>query len=249
VKLLVWNIQQGGGPRRQRIADSLVTHAPDIVALIEFVPSTAGPLLQSLKEAGFDSQICTKRNGFDYALCVLSKTPISTLPSGIPTLDDSGLWLEISVPAHGFSVGIVHAPAGPRIRMRAFLDALVHVATRKMGDPFLFVGDFNTGIGPADKPMNNCGDVDRFRAIQQTGFSDVWRHINADLIEHTYTNPQTGKRYRIDHTLASPGMLPRIRSCHYSHDERENRVSDHSLLIVEIETGQRHQDLKQMRSD
>jgi exonuclease III len=145
------------------------------------------------------------------------------------------LWLEVVVPAHRFSFGVVHAPVGPRIRTKAFLSALVQVAIRSVGDPFLFVGDFNTGIGPADGPMNNYGDVDRFMAIQETGFSDIWRHINADLIEHTYTNLQTGKRYRIDHALASLRLLPRIRDCRYSHLERDSGASDHSVLLVEIE--------------
>ena len=58
-KLLIWNIQQGGGPRRQRIADSIIENAPDIVALIEFVPSTSLPLLHLLRDAGFEHQICT----------------------------------------------------------------------------------------------------------------------------------------------------------------------------------------------
>jgi endonuclease/exonuclease/phosphatase family metal-dependent hydrolase len=230
MKLLVWNIRQGGGSRRQRIADCMRAHNPDIVALIEFLPSTSAPLL----DAGFEYRICTKRNGFDFAVCVLSKTPIRTLPSGIPVLDDSGLWLEIVLPAHGFAFGVVHVPTKSRTVMKRFLDALVQVAARTVGDPFLLVGDFNTGIGPADGPMNNFGDVDRFLALQECGFSDLWRRFHGDGIEHTWCRNE--KSYRIDHALASPGLLPRVRSCGYSHQERTSGVSDHSVLLVEIET-------------
>jgi hypothetical protein len=53
--------------------------------------------------------------------------------------------------------------------------------------------------------------------------------------EYTYTFPRTGQAYRIDHALASPSLLPRIRDCRYSHRERDDGVSDHSLLLVEIE--------------
>jgi hypothetical protein len=63
--------------------------------------------------------------------------------------------------------------------MKAFLSALVQVASLKASDPFLFVGDFNTGIGPADGPLKNFGDVDRFVALQGTGFNDAWRHFTA----------------------------------------------------------------------
>jgi exonuclease III len=234
VKLLVWNIRQGGGPRRQRIADCINGHDPDIIALIEFVPSTAGPLLWCLRDAGFEHYICTERNGPDYALCVLSKTPFAALPSGNPLLDDSGLWLKITIPAQCFSIGVVHVPTKSKVGMKAYLSALVQVATQMVGEPFLLVGDFNTGVGPADGPLKNFGDVDRFVALQAVGFVDLWRQTHGDLNEHTWC--RNGKAYRIDHALASPGLLPRFRGCRYSHEERVGGVSDHSLLIVEIGT-------------
>jgi exonuclease III len=230
----VWNIRQGGVRRRERIADAIIAHSPDIVALIEFVPSTAQPMLRLLRDTGFHYCLSTRRNGFDYCVCVLSKTPISVRPSGIPALDDSGAWLEVHVPEYGFSFAAVHAPT-KRGKMRAFLDAILQVASAGSGAPFLFVGDFNTGIGPADGPLKNYGDVDRFLALQSAGFGDAWRHVNGDLIEHTYVFPRTGKRYRIDHALASRGLLPRIHSCRYSHEERITGVSDHSVLVVDIE--------------
>jgi len=233
VKLLVWNIRQGGGSRRrQRIIDCITNHGPDIVALIEFIPSTAELLLQSLRAVGFDDEICTTQNGFDYAVCVLSKTPISTLPSGISTLDDSGLWLEVTVPAHRFSFGVVHVPTKSQSKMKAFLTALVQVASLNADQPFIFVGDFNTGIGPADGPLNNFGDVDRFVALQRTGFTDAWRHVHGNKLEPTWC--RDGKSYRIDHALASSGLLPRIRDCRYSHMERDSGASDHSALLIEI---------------
>jgi exonuclease III len=234
VKLLAWNIQQGGGRRRQRDAGSIRAHDPDVVALIEFVPSTAAPLLESLRDAGFEHQTCTERNGFDYALCVLSKIPISAHPSGIPLLDASGMWLEIVVPAHGFDLGVVHVPTKSMTAMKAYLSALVQFASQTSGHRFLFVGDFNTGIGPADGPLENFGDVDRFLALQEAGFTDTWRRFHGDRIEHTWS--RNGAEYRIDHALASRSLLPRVRGCRYSHEERVSGVSDHSILIVEIET-------------
>ena len=233
VKMLVWNIQQGGGPRQQRIADRIVAHNADIVALIEYVPTPApDSLLQSLCSVGFKHWICSVRDGFNYAVCVLAKTPIYTRPSGNLLLDQSGLFLEITVPGHGFRFGVVHVPTKPRTRMKEFLTALVQLAASNRVHPFLFVGDFNTGIGPADGPMNNFGDVDRFAALLDNGFTDAWRHVHRERVEHTWC--RNGKSYRIDHALASEILLPRIKGCCYSHEERERGVSDHSVLLVEI---------------
>jgi hypothetical protein len=36
MRLLSWNIQQGGGARTGRIIDALVSHDPDLIALSEF---------------------------------------------------------------------------------------------------------------------------------------------------------------------------------------------------------------------
>jgi hypothetical protein len=34
--------------------------------------------------------------------------------------------------------------------------------------------------------------------------------------------------------FATPSLMPRIASCRYSQEEREARISDHSMVIVEI---------------
>jgi hypothetical protein len=70
--------------------------------------------------------------------------------------------------------------------MKEFLTALVKFAALRVADPFLFVGDLNTGIGPADGPMNHFGDVDRLIELQETGFTDACRHVHGELIEHTW---------------------------------------------------------------
>ncbi len=234
VKLLSWNIRQGGGPRRHRIAECIRAHDADVVALIEFVPGTGGELTRALRDKGFGHEIQGVRRGFDYTVCVLSKTRLARRDSGIPLLEDSGLWLEVGIPDHDFTLGVVHAPTSPRARMREFLGGVVAVAEARKDDAFLFVGDFNTGAGQIDGPLKNFGDVDRFLAVQAAGFHDAWRHVHGDLVEHTYTFPRTGKSYRIDHALASRSLLGRVRGCGYSHEERTCGASDHSALWVEF---------------
>ncbi len=233
MKLLVWNIQQGGGRRRDRICSAILAHAADVIALIEFVPGTAAGLLDTLYNCGFTHRLCSNRRGFNYAICVWSKNPIGGCTSEISLLEDSGLWLEIAVPGDGFGFGVLHAPTSPRARMKEYLSALVTVAETRSREPFLFVGDFNTGLPPADGPIRDFGDVHRFTALQDAGFVDVWRHLHDGRIEHTWCRNE--KFYRIDHALASKSLLPRVRACRYSHEERECGTSDHSILLIEIE--------------
>ena len=232
MRILAWNIQQGGGGRRERIGTAILAHRPDLIALIEFVPNSSASLFELLHRNGFTEKLCSERQGFNYAVCVFSKSPIQRHLSGISLLEDSGLWLEVSVPAHGFKLGVLHAPTSSRLRMREYLSALVTVAEKRSRRSFLFVGDFNTGEPPADGPIKNFGDVDRFTSLQTAGFTDVWRHLHPGCIEYTWC--RNGKSYRIDHALASASLLPRIERCIYSHGERECGSSDHSVLLLEV---------------
>jgi hypothetical protein len=52
MKLLSWDLQHGGGARLVRIADAIIGHDPDVIALFEF--RSAGAVLCSrLKAAGW----------------------------------------------------------------------------------------------------------------------------------------------------------------------------------------------------
>jgi hypothetical protein len=39
-------------------------------------------------------------------------------------MDDSGLWIEVTVPAHGFTFDVVHAPTSPRSKIKDILSRL-----------------------------------------------------------------------------------------------------------------------------
>lgn len=235
VRILAWNIQQGGGTRKLLILDRVKAHDPDVLVFLEFVEKTAGPFLESLRTLGWAHNLSTKPNGRDHhicVLCVLSKVPISPALSGIPTLDDSGLWLEVHLSSHDLTLGVVHVPTTSSKSKRSYFDSLASVARQRKDSPIVFVGDFNTGRHPIDGDLQPLGCVDRFVAIQESGFTDAWRHLNGSQPEFTYY--RDGKGYRIDHALASESALSRLAGCWYSHVEREEGVSDHSILLVEF---------------
>lgn len=230
MRLLVWNIRQGGVRRCQRIAQCVEAHAPDIVALIEFTTTGIETVGRAIADLGFRAQLSAKPAGRNHYLCVFSKTPVKRRRSGVAVLDDSGRWLEVRVPKHRFTFGLAHALADDKV----FIGALGEIAARRAEEPFLLVGDFNTGVGPADGPFKNRAVTSGFLAIQTLGFTDIWRLFHGDKIEYTYVYRGV-KPYRIDHALASAVLLPRIGNCRYSHEEREGGTSDHSVLLVDIE--------------
>jgi exodeoxyribonuclease III len=96
-------------------------------------------------------------------------------------------------------------------------------------------GDFNTGQHPIDGDLQSISSVAGFSALRTAGFVDAWRHFNGNKQEFTYF--RSGKGYRIDHALTSNSALAQLAGCTYLHELREQRLSDHSALIVEIHTG------------
>src|ERR1035441_6171285 len=74
--------------------------------------------------------------------------------------------------------------------------------------------------------------------LSALGWIDVWRHFHGDATEYTwYSLPKGGapaNGFRLDHAFATPSLLPRVTACRYSHAEREQKISDHSPMILEF---------------
>jgi exonuclease III len=66
------------------------------------------------------------------------------------------------------------------------------------------------------------------------GFCDLWRRRNPEGREFSWYSTR-GNGFRIDHAFLSPALAGRAGAVRYSHEEREARLSDHSVLILDLE--------------
>jgi exonuclease III len=235
MKILFWNIQRGGGKRWNAITDSVKNHNPDVIAFCEYRTQPGIRLCDVLSANGWTHKESTNPDASDDGICVLSRIPLMrTDPSCAPT-ENRPRWLDIELPELGFGLGVLHIQhAGRDTRAKArFWDAVVDAAARRADQPFMFIGDLNTGRRGVDGRAFRCAD--RFERLSDMGWTDAWRHYNGAALEATWLAQVTRHPFRIDHAFVSPALLRRLRNCYYSHAEREARVSDHSILIVEIE--------------
>ena len=78
-----------------------------------------------------------------------------------------------------------------------------------------------------------------FAKLSAMGWTDLWRHHNPGITEYTWFSKfkggARGNGFRLDHAFATPGLVARVQGCRYSHAQREAGISDHSLVIVEVE--------------
>ena len=146
-------------------------------------------------------------------------------------------WVEATIPSLRLRVAGVHIPVtGKRYeRKLRMYGHILDAARRRRDRPFVVVGDWNTGDHLLDKthPRPPFRFAPQYRLMGEAGYVEAWRHMNPDAAEFSWYR-HDARGYRIDHAFVSPALLPRLRACRYSHDERLAGASDHSMLVVEL---------------
>jgi exonuclease III len=237
MRLLSWNIRQGGGKRLDQIGMAIDSHDPDVVVLNEARARTIPLLAKTLAVSGLRYHEHTSPTGIEYGTLIAARTPLRQLPRRGPSrILPHGL-LEVEL-EDWCTIGGVYGPMVTP-KHRRFWNSVVRHAAANVHRPYLFIGDFNTCEAGVDAYKKPLAGSEQFVAIRDAGFVDLWRRSNSTT-EYTWFSfgragvPLNG--FRIDHALASPVLASQATSCRYSHGERETRISDHSMLIVEFET-------------
>ena len=246
MKLLIWNIRQGGGTRLTRITQAIAAHSPDVIALTEFRSRPGQALVPALQREDRLYVESTSPTGADNGICVISRVPTVRARTCPAPTENITRWLDVDFPDHGFGIGILHILCSvPKIKdgipgeaKTRFWNAVLREADARLSEPFLFAGDFSTGAHRTDESGKTFVCAEHFCKLSALGWTDMWRHKNIGQTEWTwYSKLKGGARgngFRLDHCFAAPTLRPRITSCRYSHEEREAGISDHSLMIVEV---------------
>jgi len=136
LRLLTWNIQQGGGKRWPRIAEYIRRQGADVVVLTEFHPASGHDLRVRLAMIGLVYQVAAATFGNDNTILIASTTRLERVEGslrlslqGLPPETCGRLqrrWLDLRLPAWSLrgtdtpsdghatvplSLGGVHAPA------------------------------------------------------------------------------------------------------------------------------------------
>jgi exonuclease III len=213
------------------IVDAIIQHDPRVVVLTEYRPSST-PLLESLKQAGFTYSALSKPKSRIGGVAILSKLAIRDESVAEQMGSFESRLLTVEIPEAGLRVCGIYGP----LRGEAFDDcwqSALDVLRGRTHEPLLVAGDFNTGEPLRDAPQRAFLGSNYFAELGQMGYVDLWRRQHgADVKEPTWYGRANG--YRIDHAFATSTLLPRIRHCDYSHAERQEKISDHSPIIVEL---------------
>ncbi len=255
MRLLTYNIREGGIGRAEEIAEVIKAASPDVVALQEAREPVVVERIASLAGFRFSGSRRSHSTGF------LSNVPVLDYGWRHPPRTRHAL-LEVSL-ADGFPrVFVLHLRAWfsswserQRAReLRGLLDGIQEQLIREQ-HAFAFhvlAGDFNAlapgeRLDPSPMPAWIRGmiwlsgrDIARttIEMMQSDGYLDAWRTLYADhQNDPGYTFPVWNPHVRLDYVFTPAAYASRFTACEVRRAPKEVlKASDHFPLLVEIST-------------
>src|SRR5690348_5278595 len=111
MKLLSWNIRQGGGTRLARIVEEIAAYDADVIALTEYRLEPGKELRRALDDRGWGYAETSKPAGNENGIAVFSRTPLQCTRRCPAAPEHRVRWLDIDLPEEGFGVGVLHVMA------------------------------------------------------------------------------------------------------------------------------------------
>ncbi len=237
MRLLSWNILQGGGTRATGIADAIIEIAPDVVSLQEFRNGKqAHHIVDALDRLNLTHRLIPDTQARTNAVLMASRYPLTAMPFSEFDRDDIQPHLAISAiintPALDIRILAAHFPH--KKKQIPYFAALLD-NPELLETPAMIIGDLNCGIPFEDSDTKTFTNTHLFQSLLQRGWDDVWREQQGKQArEFTWISPR-GNGYRYDHCLCNAHLKPYLSTVNYAHNLRESHLSDHSALVVDFQ--------------
>lgn len=228
IRILSWNIQQGGGSRLAGILSAIQAMDAQVVVLSEYRNNQSGIQLRyRALSMGYRYQMVTPAQTNENSVILLSKFPADFRlhPKSDPKYGHS----IVEGRFDAFSVLGMYLPHKKKHQL---MDYLIDYLTPD-DTPAILCGDMNIGINGVDQKGNSFWYEAELIKLHEMGYPDAFRHIHGDAREYSWYSHQ-GNGYRYDHTLVDKDLLPITKNCYYQHKYREQKLSDHSPMILEL---------------
>ena len=243
MRLLTFNIREGGRGREAAIADAIRAASPDLVILQEArFPNTVNRIadLAGLPQFG-------ARRG--ESLAFISREPVSHAQWHKPRVSRHA-FLEVAPASSawrvfGVHLSAVHAAWTEQRRVFELRALLKAIAVHQHG-PHVLAGDFNTIapgelLDPRKLPARLralvwlSGGRVRWRTIQtilDAGYRDAFRAVHPDVVGSTF--PTWDPHIRLDYLFVPQAFVGRVVECEVRMDTTAREASDHFPLMGDL---------------
>jgi len=231
MRIVSWNILQGGGKRINAIEDALQTWKPDVLVLQEYRNGKTAPVLNQCCDAlGLANQYVVSAPARKNCLMMASRFPMQC-QSWSSELDPTlNIHSQIDTEQLTFELFAGHLPH--KRAQVPYLETLLDLPG-VVDSSALIIGDLNCGIPFEDSDTKTFDNTHLFQGLFKQGWIDSWRSRNASAREYSWISNK-GNGYRYDHCLATAQLDRCVLSVEYDHKVREAKISDHSALLLDV---------------
>ncbi|TME28491.1 MAG: hypothetical protein E6I75_23570 [Chloroflexi bacterium] len=234
LKLMSWNIQEGGDGRLDAIAALIGAQKPDCVALLE---------MDSLGNAEALASELRMALTYGQANCPSAVAWLTTQPPAKAdnhrVLQLAKTLLEIELEWHGVPLRLFATHLGSRWDVQQPADevlTILQVLAQSGGDRHVLVGDMNAlrpgepvGTPPAGEVRRGDAADGALRVaigrVLAAGYVDCFRHLHARRRGFAY--PSQWPWLRLDYIFASPRLAPYLDRCDVIDTRLARCASDH----------------------
>ncbi|MBY8887284.1 endonuclease [Streptomyces sp. PTM05] len=247
VRLMLFNAQHASPDRSRRQAEWIAAQEIADIAVLTEVSSTGGgdALTTALADRGYATVIAPQPPTRDYRTVIACRTPnAQPVPSPVTVTPHRAPAARITLGDHHVGVLGLYVPSrGPRqhrnVAKRAFQNAVtkalpqLHALFPAM--PVIVAGDLNV-IEPGHQPPHKVfgtWEYDFYNAFPASGFTDAFRHLHPEQTAHSWYG-RSGNGFRFDHIHLTRTHAAQITACDYHHEPRENGLSDHAAMTLQL---------------
>lgn len=242
LRILSYNIQEGGEGRLHDIANVIRQQCPDAVALLEAANRAHVETLAGMVDMQL---VFGEGNNSEAHIAWLSRYPIARSRNHRDTRLAKTL-LEIEVRAEVAGVRLFATHLGSRWDVPQPPDevpVILQLLRSASGRPHALVGDFNA-LHP-DDPVGQPPDGVQKRGeavdgaprqaigmLLEGGYVDCYRALHPDTPGYTY--PSEHPWLRLDYVFASPALARGLRACNVVQGATAAGASDHFPVRAEF---------------
>lgn len=246
LKVLSYNIREGGARRLPVIADVVERQHPDVVALLEANSRSRAKKLAR----DFGMHIAFGRANSKFHIAWLSRLPIVRVENHrLGVLTKTLLEIEVNWDGAPLRLFATHLAGGADARHPAEeVPAILDVLRPLRDQPYLLVGDFNSlrpgdsvGTPPrGEERMADAVDGDPRRAIElilEAGHVDCYRSLHPQTPGYTY--PSDAPWLRLDYIFAPSRLACCLDACDIVVGDVAEQASDHFPIWADFRSKSR----------
>ncbi|MCG9780645.1 endonuclease/exonuclease/phosphatase family protein [Photobacterium damselae] len=248
LKIMSWNLQSPSLDRMKKQLSYIEKGGFDILVLTELkVGKTFDALLVYLKYLGYICHYSDNINDEDYVTIISTKGLKSkkSILFDISRDEQRALLVDVYFPLGAISILGIYMPSFHPIyskkskieRKHHFNKKITQLLNKYFSGPsnrLVITGDLNI-LEPNHKPS-----IDGYKQweymyndIIEFGMTDCFEIMKINEQEHSWYSHE-GEGQRLDHFFVDKRVEKSIRNCYYDHSPRINKLSDHSVMLLEL---------------